>query len=188
MCEPDSLPRFWGWPVKHYVLLHQDGRTAATVCGVFHEPTAPIAAARAGAHQLNVNTACKAETVSVGREIFRATYGIEGECFRVEGIEPAPEVLLEGFPVRPPSSSAKAADWIVGILRDLLTGDWELIEAIGERDHITQANPGSPFLGRFPGPNLYYSLHLRLSKDARALLDLSRAGYESVRDALKDED
>lgn len=174
--------------MKHYVLLHQLTRIDTTSCGVFHEPTAAIGAARTGAHQHCVTQECYEEKVSRGREIFRATYGIEGECFRVETADPPAPVLLEGMPSAPPEGVERSRDWLLGILAGLLENDWEIVEVVGERDHVVKANPGSPFLGRFPGPNLYYTIHLRLSKAAQALLDLGMDGFERVRKSLEEDD
>lgn len=173
--------------MKHYVLIQQVSLSESVVIGVMHGPTLPISQARELAVAACTNPACYEELVTAGQEIFRVTYGVEGEHFRVEGVAPMPIVEAAGVPAPAPRHPLKARAWLLETLQDLLHGDWELVTAVGERDHIVRPNPGSPFLGRFPGPNMYYTLHLRLTEEARALLEVDAADYDKVRASLKDE-
>jgi hypothetical protein len=173
--------------VKHYVLIQQDTRSEVTVIGVFHGPTLPITRARELATSACTNSDCYEEKVSAGREIFRATYGVEGECYRVEGVAHLPAVVECGAPAPAPKPPLKARAWLLETLQDLLNGDWELVTAVGERDHVFRANPDSPFLGRFPGPNMYYSLHLRLNEEARARMEVSLDDIDRVRASLEND-
>ncbi|KKN87372.1 hypothetical protein LCGC14_0258270 [marine sediment metagenome] len=173
--------------MKHYVILHRQSASNTTVIGVFHEPSEPISLVRVAAVAECTNPECYEEKVAAGKEVFRATYGIEGECFLVEKIPSRLYVPFEGATAPAPKSPAKLRVWLSEALEGLLGKDWELVDAMTERDHIVREAEGSPFLGKFPGPNLFFSLHLRMTEAARALLNVTDDDRARVRASLKDQ-
>lgn len=174
--------------VKHYVLLHRPSHSATTVVEVFHEPSQAISRARQAADSACINPECYEETVAAGKEVFRATYGVEGECFLVQRVTSRLHHAEEGAPPSSPQLPEKAKLWLLATLADLLDGEWDLVDYLVEREVVEREVPGSPFLGKFPGPGLFYSLHLRQQEAARALLDVSEDDRTRVREALKDQD
>lgn len=171
--------------MNRYVLLHRRPNTDTTVVGVFPERTEPIALARSRAGGL-----CRMgqffEELDVPGEVLRIAYGPAGECFSVVQEPPKP-FESPANPVRLHRSPEDRMRWLFGQLRDQLDGEWDLVDALVERDSFTREVPGSPFLGKFPGPNLFYSLHLRLNESARALLNVSDDDRARVLAALEDD-
>ncbi|MCP4573303.1 MAG: hypothetical protein GY838_13190 [bacterium] len=171
--------------MKHYVLMHRKPNTDPVVEGVFHEPTEPIAQARALAACL-CSPERYDEEMSCGGDVFRATYGAAGECLMVVEAPPRPRAAAN-LPERPGRPPEELRRWLLGLLETQLDGEWEMVDALVERDVITKPVPGSPFLGKFPGANLFYSLHLRLNETARALLNVTDEDRAKVTAALEDD-
>lgn len=167
--------------MKHYVLLHRQPDAPTAVEGVYHEPSAPILRARAGATSRCRNMDFYEERVADAGDFFRAVYGPAGECFALVESQPQVDTV--------PSQRSPEAwrGWIFDLLNSQLDGEWEMVSALVERDDIIVENPGSPFQGKTPGENIFYSLHLRMNEAARALLKMSDTDRARIKTILEDD-
>jgi hypothetical protein len=172
--------------MKHYVLLHRRPTTPTAIKGVYHEPSAPISLARSSAACLCRNMEVYEEHVADAGDYFRVVYGTAGECFAL--VEAPPRI--EKAPDHSANDKRTPLEWrrwFFGLIEPQLDGEWELVDALLERDIVTVQNPGSPFLGKTPGENIFYSLHLRLNETARALLRVTAADRARVKATLEDD-